>query len=228
MYLLTLSLLPAFVSATSILLQANNLDSRLANIHLSPRSGEVDVAYGSCDNFTALHHIIKRSVNSSSSRLVWLIPDDVPLDGCLTAWENGQLVGKSEGLSFLKKRNILPPIPMDNSTGIDTRGPWFDGVMHLKDRPISEVDEKTAKKKSISLPPDVQCVPFIDGCGRNWDCRRRSSRIDDCSRFGFFCDIGSYALIRPAASANSRFQELGDSRIVKSSRRKNKDCVSGG
>ncbi|KAI5784296.1 flavin-containing amine oxidoreductase-domain containing protein [Pyronema domesticum] len=182
MYLLTLSLLPAFVSATSILLQANNLDSRLANIHLSPRSGEVDVAYGSCDNFTALHHIIKRSVNSSSSRLVWLIPDDVPLDGCLTAWENGQLVGKSEGLSFLKKRNILPPIPMDNSTGIDTRGPWFDGVMHLKDRPISEVDEKTAKKKKIGIvgggPAGLMTALLLQTAGfKNWEILESSNRL---------------------------------------------------
>lgn len=40
---------------------------------------------------------------------------------------------------------------MNNSTGIDTWGPWFDGVKCLKNKNTSAVDVEAAKTKDIAI-----------------------------------------------------------------------------
>lgn len=40
---------------------------------------------------------------------------------------------------------------MDNSTGIDVLGPWFDGVELLKNREPSPVEVKAAKNKEVAI-----------------------------------------------------------------------------
>jgi predicted NAD/FAD-binding protein len=40
---------------------------------------------------------------------------------------------------------------MDNSTGVDVWGPWFDGVELLKDAEIAGVDAVSAKHKNIAI-----------------------------------------------------------------------------
>ena len=42
-------------------------------------------------------------------------------------------------------------IKMDNSSGIDAEGPWFDGVAKLKNSNMSAVDTEAAKSKSIAI-----------------------------------------------------------------------------
>ncbi|KAM0214184.1 hypothetical protein ACHAQI_003808 [Fusarium lateritium] len=43
------------------------------------------------------------------------------------------------------------PILMDETNGIDTLGPWFDGVEHLAKTGISAVDVESAKSKEIAI-----------------------------------------------------------------------------
>jgi monoamine oxidase len=47
--------------------------------------------------------------------------------------------------------NELASIPMDNSTGIDVLGPWFDGVALLQNKQPGPVDVKAAKSKEIAI-----------------------------------------------------------------------------
>lgn len=148
------------------------LDTGIANIHIevmTPLANTVDVSYGRCDSLllTGAHHDIARGVQVlRSSRLVWRVPKDSPRNGCLTAWdsETGVLVARSTALNLspkrkrssqklLKKRDGMP-VKMNNASGIDSRGPWFDGVAYLEGRNLTQVDVMEAKSKSmISLYP---------------------------------------------------------------------------
>ena len=138
------------------------LDSPIANIHLdfNERIDEpLSFTYGSCSSESPLeaHHTIAVSTGSAQDRLVWRIPNDVPQSGCLSAWDNrDELVGRSTPQVFRTKRGNLRrstdfSIAMDNSSGIDAEGPWFDGVAKLKDNNMSAVDTNAAKSKSIAI-----------------------------------------------------------------------------
>lgn len=148
------------------------LDTGIANIHievLTPLTDTISVSYGSCDPLSPAetHHDIAKGVQAlRSSRLVWVVPEGTPSHGCLTAWDSKTqvLVGKSRVLNLKPKRkrsfnpllnrrdgNITTPIRMDNSSGIDSTGPWFDGVTYLKGRNVSQVDVEKAKSKSTYL-----------------------------------------------------------------------------
>lgn len=148
------------------------LDTGIANIHIevtTPLANTVDVSYGKCDSLslTETHHNIATGVQVlRSSRLVWRVPKNSPRNGCLTAWdsETGVLVARSTALNLNPKRKrssrvLLDkrdgmPIKMDNASGIDSRGPWFDGVAYLEGRNVSQVDVEEAKSKSmISVYP---------------------------------------------------------------------------
>ena len=155
------------------------LNSRAANIHVSFDrlvEGLVDFTFGSCldKKQTDSHHVIARHAPSGSShRLVWVIPDDAPAGGCISAWDNtGSLVGRSEtqqlasqrsrkrGLEEFHKGSLMnkrdggsgsPAIPMNNETGIDVWGAWFDGVALLESKNHSYVDVEEAKSKHIAI-----------------------------------------------------------------------------
>lgn len=168
-------LLPLVLAAVS---SANNLVAReplleitthsalaassAANIHLRSTAvggGEkVDIVYGDCET-GELHHKIT-STTTGDKRLVWLIPEDAPKNGCISAWQGNQLVGRSAELTigndeseFARvKRSVerrqTPGYSMGEENGIDANGPWFDGVQYLKDLNLSEVDIKKAKANS--------------------------------------------------------------------------------
>jgi len=132
--------------------------SRLSNIHISSAdkaAGPLTITFGRCDtnSHENAHHIVAK-VNSqfnNASRLVWVLPEDANLDGCLSAWDdNGVLRGRSERHTWthIKKRAA---ISMTNASGIDVRGPWFEGVKLLKDKQPSLVDVAAAKSKSIAI-----------------------------------------------------------------------------
>lgn len=154
------------------------LNSRAANIHIffdKLVDGAVDVSYGSCldrRQEDSHHAVVARHLPSSAAkRLVWLIPDDAFSGGCLSAWsEDGALLGRSEpqhlasqrsrksGVEEIKKRSALKKrdssdfsIAMDNATGIDAWGPWFDGVELLQSKNLSSVDVSAAKSKNIGI-----------------------------------------------------------------------------
>ncbi|KAI1416268.1 flavin-containing amine oxidoreductase [Hypoxylon sp. FL1857] len=138
----------------------SQLSSRLANIHISfeePVDGAVTYTYGHCSNTQRheAHHTLGKSTGTKDSRLVWILPDNVRFDGCISAWDQqGTLVGRSERQQLSKrklKRRGANSIGMSNATGIDTWGPWFDGVELLKNKEISAFDADEAKSKEVAI-----------------------------------------------------------------------------
>lgn len=136
------------------------LTSRLANIHVSfdiPVEDTVTYTYGSCDSARHhdAHHVIGHSTDSDDLRLVWIHPEDISSHGCISAWDSlGSLVGRSEPQRVqrrnLKKRGPFS-VQMNNDTGIDTWGPWFDGVELLQSKNLSAVDVDASKSKEIAI-----------------------------------------------------------------------------
>ncbi|KAK4178764.1 putative L-amino-acid oxidase [Triangularia setosa] len=147
------------------------LNSRLCNVyigHVQPVKGAIDFTYGSCEQSSPsdAHHFITTSKDASQDRLIWMLPDDIFSGGCISAWSNttDELLGRSQkqhlDLDTMARRRHarLSPrsngpnsILMDNSTGIDVWGPWFDGVEVLKNAECSAVDAAAAKQKSIAI-----------------------------------------------------------------------------
>jgi hypothetical protein len=162
-------LLPTLVAASlPIKLEIKRtLDSGLANIHVTYRApirSEIIFTYGSCEAQKSgeAHHLIARTTDRGHDRLVWLIPADAASGGCLSAWGQHQnLLGRSESLSLvpslrttrrrLRKRQEDVDIKMDNSSGIDAEGPWFDGVAALTGKELAAVDAAAAKSKEIAI-----------------------------------------------------------------------------
>ena len=146
------------------------LDSQSANIHISRPLDfphPFTISYGGCLSAQhEAHHVISTVTDQNSDRLVWILAENIPTKGCLSAWsaQHG-LVGRSEPLtvnkysrSWKKKREVghgprlgkRASIPMSNASGIDAEGPWFDGVELLKQKEIGAVSVKEAKAKSMS------------------------------------------------------------------------------
>lgn len=170
----------ASVSSHPVRLETRTeLSSRAANIHVSyDRLVEsvIDFTYGSClaQRQTDSHHVVARHTPTGAShRLVWVIPEDAFSGGCISAWDDtGSLIGRSEtqqlasqrsrkrGLEEFHKRSAMKKrdggggsnaIPMNNETGIDVWGPWFDGVALLESKNHSYVDVEEAKSKHIAI-----------------------------------------------------------------------------
>ena len=152
------------------------IDTGLSNIHLirrGPLKDGVVYTYGSCSAFSSQdsHHFVSSTSPGDviPDRLLWRVPEDAPPGGCISAWglNDGSLYGRSLPLDVqagLKKRNLakrdlakrdlgkrdINPIKMDNSSGIDTSGPWFDGVKLLQDKEVPPIVIEELKKKSES------------------------------------------------------------------------------
>ncbi|KAK4446777.1 putative L-amino-acid oxidase [Podospora aff. communis PSN243] len=148
----------------------SSLNSRLANIHLERQdavTGAIDFTYKPCGETSKEHnalHYIGRTMRPSHNRLVWIIPENAMSGGCILAHSNltGLLVGQSEPQRFdlssnARGRNARKSsqqgVRMDNSTGVDVWGPWFEGVELLKNRDdeLAAVDAKFAKRKNIAI-----------------------------------------------------------------------------
>src|SRR6266516_1303617 len=119
------TLLVATAKSLSVTLETRRpLDSRLANIHVAyshSSPSEVLFTYGSCSSLSPLaaHHQVARSTDLHHDRLVWRIPENAPVEGCLSAWNaEGELVGRSEPQHLrLRRRRVKRAysVPMDNS-----------------------------------------------------------------------------------------------------------------
>ncbi|KIW44439.1 uncharacterized protein PV06_02910 [Exophiala oligosperma] len=168
--LITLALFSSCVLGTSLPVNLHLkrvVDSGLANIHVTYHENvhsEVVFTYGPCEASTPgeAHHLVGRAKHCDHDRLLWKIPELTPTGLCLSAWDNKQsLIGRSAPVSIasnakttrrrLRKRQSDFTIAMDNSSGIDAEGPWFDGVALLKNKEISAVDVRTAKSKEIAI-----------------------------------------------------------------------------
>ncbi|KAL8734985.1 MAG: hypothetical protein Q9166_001110 [cf. Caloplaca sp. 2 TL-2023] len=148
------------------------LNSRSANIHLSQQHNWVHpftVTYGACHTSGGrheIHHNISEVHHQRTDRLIWLLPEVVSSGGCLSAWDSqSKLIGRSPALEinkqskqWIKNRHLekgtrlgkRASIPMNNASGIDANGPWFDGVELLKEKEITTVDVAQAKAKRMA------------------------------------------------------------------------------
>lgn len=180
---------PVVVPSLPIRLETRTaLSSRAANIHVSydrAVDGLVEFTYGSCAGPQDLrradsqshHHVIGRHLSSTAAaaaphRLVWVIPEDAPAGGCISAWSSGAgdddsegvLLGRSEPQALAprrsrkrdvqaryEKRDSGSSVPMTSASGIDAWGPWFDGVELLQSKKLGAVDVDAAKSKKIGI-----------------------------------------------------------------------------
>ena len=136
--------------------------SRLTNIHISNAemggNEGLTITYGSCESTVAqdAHQIVAKVEPRSGTgpfRLVWVLPEEIESEGCISAWgSTGVLYGRSER-QRLAERQIRRrgSIQMDNENGIDSWGPWFDGVNLLKNKEPGLIDVAAAKSKSVAV-----------------------------------------------------------------------------
>lgn len=151
----------AFASTLPVKLETRSeIRSRLANIHVSfdiPFDDPVTYTYGSCESGHPQdsHHVIGRSTHSEDLRLVWVQPKGSVPHGCISAWDSqDSLIGRSQP-QYLQRRDLKKRAPysiqMTNETGIDTLGPWFNGVELLESKNLSAIDVEVAKSKEIAI-----------------------------------------------------------------------------
>ncbi|KAK1964605.1 flavin-containing amine oxidoreductase [Colletotrichum sublineola] len=136
------------------------VSSRVSNVHISlekPLNETVTFTYGSCRGVSLddAHHTISKTEVRDSQRLVWVLPEDASSDECISAWSaSGKLLGRSEPQTLhhnWKRRVQKRSIHMNNDTGIDTLGAWFEGVNLLKDKEPAVVDVDAAKSKNVAI-----------------------------------------------------------------------------
>ncbi|KAG6175927.1 hypothetical protein E4U27_005682 [Claviceps purpurea] len=144
---------------------SGDLDSPLANIRVSNAdhvAGVIAFTYGLCTSKSRAqshHEIASAEIGAGEARLVWIIPDDAPSHGCVSAWNgSGQLVGQSKAQDLrvvkrklAKRADDNSSIPMTQSNHFDPLGPWFDGIKFVSLREPSIVDVKAAKDKEIAI-----------------------------------------------------------------------------
>lgn len=129
--------------------------------------GQLTLVYGSCESDAAIseakqhigathvgqHPLAKRHVDHHEQRptsFVWVVPDDVS-DGCLQAFLDDSLIGKSERLvapGRLRRRSKKKSSFADVA-GED--GLWFDGVAYLKQKQPDDIFVTATKKKTFGI-----------------------------------------------------------------------------
>jgi hypothetical protein len=113
----------------------------LHNIHIDYQDdveGDLRVVYGDCriNAENERHHHITITVLDKTTRpdrLVWIVPRDIPDNGCLHAFSNNILIGRSSSIGVsapLRKRQLIADVA-------DVEGPWFDGVVSSLLFPLS-------------------------------------------------------------------------------------------
>ncbi|KAL3461640.1 hypothetical protein BJX64DRAFT_289053 [Aspergillus heterothallicus] len=144
-------------------------DSNVANVYLDyPAAVAANIGahvfnYGDCgssrsgDAYDTLAQVSADAAPGIHSRLVWVILEDTPSGGCISAWGGAGdfLLGRSAAINLEQvHKNTLGKrdrIAMNNESGIDAEGPWFNGVALLRNKEIGLVDVEKAKKKSIGI-----------------------------------------------------------------------------
>jgi monoamine oxidase len=127
----------------------------LHNIHVSfaeDFEGRVQIVHGECGMSTSAHRhhevgssFVKRG--ASPDRFVWVVPMDAIHHGCLHAYSDDELIGRSAPISIaepLHKREVISEVA-------DVSGPWFDGIAAMASKENTEVFVSEAKSKSIVI-----------------------------------------------------------------------------
>lgn len=134
--------------------------------YLDVIDGDLSLHYGSCRAAAAsdCHHSVgstfvgnhpaasvhrEISFDQRPTRFVWLPPTDAPNEGCLHAFSDGRLVGRSAPIQVRRRKTRRQSIPIADIA--DAEGPWFDGVAYLKAKEPGETFVCQAKRKSIGI-----------------------------------------------------------------------------
>lgn len=136
------------------------------NIHVEYHddlSGELTIVYGSCDvdSLTQSHHQVGRTHIGSHpaakrhldwdeqrpTKFVWITPSDVT-SGCLHAFVDGRLMGRSEELATKPKKLSRRATFADVAEPL---GAWFDGVAYMKQKEPDDVFVAATKKKTFGI-----------------------------------------------------------------------------
>ncbi|KAF2745239.1 hypothetical protein M011DRAFT_469627 [Sporormia fimetaria CBS 119925] len=80
-------------------------------------------------------------------RFVWIVPEDAVHSGCLHAYSNTALIGRSEPISMRQSKRKREDI----SQVADTSGPWFDGVAYMQSKQNNASFVAVAKSKKIGI-----------------------------------------------------------------------------
>jgi hypothetical protein len=142
----------------------------IANIHLTyavPLSGDFSLHYGDCSSpLTSLkedhHHSIGKTAvgehplarrhlewkDGRPEKFVWLVPENMVDGGCLFAYLDEGIVGRSGRINVVKRRTRRGVTLGDIA---DAEGPWFDGVEYLKQKDPDAVFVAQAKTKTIGI-----------------------------------------------------------------------------
>ena len=97
------------------------------------------------------HPLAKRNSewkDSRPERFVWLVPENAQDGGCLFAYSDSDLVGRSESVSVSKRRTRRGITLADVA---DAEGPWFDGVEYLQAKEPNSTFVSQAKEKTIGI-----------------------------------------------------------------------------
>lgn len=129
--------------------------------------GELTITYAACDDAAAsiasakqrigqthvgAHPLARRHEeheNRRPNKFVWLTPAEMS-GGCLHAFLDGELIGKSEELVVTKRYTRR----QEKKSFVDVAGTdsnWFDGVAYLQQKQPDEVFVASAKNKSFGI-----------------------------------------------------------------------------
>jgi len=122
---------------------------------------------------------VPKAKSDASTRLVWMMPADLPGEGCLHVYKETKLLGRSEALRSrptpLKKRSTLSEIN-------NPYGAWFDGVAYLESK--NQTDSFVAGKKDQKIGivgggmAGLMSGLLLDQVGiHNWEISESSQRI---------------------------------------------------
>ncbi|KAF7548795.1 hypothetical protein G7Z17_g6830 [Cylindrodendrum hubeiense] len=169
----------------------------LHNIHVEYHedlNGELAIVYGSCtlDSLSQAHHQIGRTYIGSHqaakrhvdwedrrpNKFVWVAPSDV-ITGCLHAFVDGGLVGRSEKVNVKGKRLTRRATLSDVAEPL---GPWFDGVEYMKQKEPDDVFVAATKNKSFGIlgggMSGLMTSLLLDSVGiHNWKIIESSGRV---------------------------------------------------
>lgn len=136
----------------------------LHNIHIdytkTDFTGDLAILFGECESATIEehHHFIGRTkvrAEARPKRFVWSIPENAFSGGCLHAFSDGELVGRSGPVTIgspLKRRQVISEVA-------DTEGPWFDGVAYMQSK--NNADAFVAEAKNKSKRPDLARISHV-------------------------------------------------------------------
>ncbi|KAH6900567.1 L-amino-acid oxidase [Thelonectria olida] len=196
----------------------------LHNIHVEYHDdvdGELTIVYGSCEvnSPTQAHHQVGRThignhpaakrhlewEEQRPTKFVWITPSDIN-SGCLHAFANGRLVGRSETVAVNAKKHSRRATFSDVAEPL---GAWFDGVAYMKQKEPDDAFVAATKKKSFGILgggiSGLMTSLMLDSVGiHNWKIIESSNRLGGRIRTTY---------LNNTSPADYQYTELGPMRF---------------